>query len=131
MAVAMPIIVRSNGRFLALCLLLLPVTLGLGSLALWFWRQTFIRKVDESGIELFSGRRVPWSDVVSLHVRKSPGQADSKLRRLDVQFKVGRGIILPSWIENGTEVADAVKAGMREALPPEGRVRVHYVQRRS
>lgn len=127
----MPITARSNGRFLALFLLLLPVTLGLGSLWLWAWRRSFVWRVDEDGVQLFSGRRVPWPDVVSLHTRKSQAEANSKVLRLDVQFKVGRGIILPSWLTNGPEVAEAVKAGMRDALPPDGRVRVHYVQRRS
>lgn len=127
----MPIIARLNGRFLALFLVLLPVTLGLGSLWLWVWRRGFVWKVDENGVQLWSGRRVAWPDVVSLHARKNNRDADKKVLRLDVQFKDGRGIILPSWLTNGPEVAEAVKAGMREALPPEGRVRVHYVQRRS
>jgi hypothetical protein len=113
-----------------LFILLLPVTLGLGSLWLWAWRRSFVRRVDEDGVQLWSGRRVPWSDVVSLHTLKSYGDADRKMLRLEVQFRVGHGIIRPRWLTNGPEVAEAVKMGMRETLPPEGRMRVHYTQRR-
>ena len=128
---AIQITARANGRFLALFLLLLPVTFGLGSLLLWSWRRSFVWRVDENGIQLWSGRRLPWSDVVSLHTRKADDPANKKMLRLDVQFKIGRGIILPRWLTNGEELADAVKAGMREAMPAESRMRVHYVQRRS
>ena len=126
-----PITAQSNGRFIVLFLLLLPVTLGVGSFLLWSWRRAFVWQIDESGIQLFSGRRVPWSDVVRLHSRKTPGDANSKVLRLDIQFRIGRGIILSNWLNNGQEMADAVRAGMREALPADSQMRVHYVQRRS
>lgn len=127
----MPTIARLNWRFLGVFLLLLPVTLGLGSFLLWSWRRSFVWKVDDHGVQLWSGRCVPWSDVVSLHTHKSQNLAERKVLRLDVQFRDGRGIIRPTWLANGPEVSDAVKTGMRAALPPEGRMRVHYVQRRS
>jgi len=127
----MPITARANARFLTLFILLLPVTCGLGSLLLWAWRRSFVWQVDENGIQLWSGRQLAWSDVVSLHSHKVDDPANKKMLRLDVQFKIGRGIILPRWLVNGEELADAVKAGMREALPPQSRMRVHYVQRRS
>ncbi|MFT0862382.1 hypothetical protein [Ancylobacter sp. G4_0304] len=123
---------RPNGRFKTFLLILAPLTLGIGSLALWFWHRSFVEAVDENGITLASGRNVPWSKVLSFHSRKhqSRDHGEHKVTRLDIQLEEGRAVILPGWLENGEELIDAIKTGAREALPADARMRVQYVQRR-
>ncbi|MCS0493638.1 hypothetical protein NVS89_00915 [Ancylobacter sp. MQZ15Z-1] len=109
---------------------LVSTTLGAGCILLWFWRRSFVYKVDGDGIYLWSGRFVPWTEVRSVVTRKGYANIEQPVLRLDVVLERGRGMVLPNWLENGTQVIEAVRAGMRDAMPPERKVRVQYVQRR-
>ncbi|MCJ8144148.1 hypothetical protein MKI84_14600 [Ancylobacter sp. A5.8] len=123
---------RPNGRFTTFILILAPLTLGIGSVALWFWHRSFVKSIDESGITLVSGRRVPWNKVLSFHSRKnhSSNDGERKVTRLDIQLEEGHALILPNWLENGEEMIEAIKIGAREAMPADARMRVQYTQRR-
>ncbi|MBS9477961.1 hypothetical protein [Ancylobacter radicis] len=121
---------RPNNRFLMWLLILLPLTCGIGSLALWFWRRSFVYKVTGDGVYLWSGRFVAWKDVKGLLSRKSYNDSDQPVLRLDVLFDDGRAVVLPSWLENGQDMVQAVREHVRHGLPADARLKSHYVQRR-
>jgi len=123
------VVARLNGRFLLLCLVLLPVTMGVGSVLLWLWRRSFVYSIDGKGIVLWSGRAEPWHEVQGYNMRKRQGNTMSKTSRIDITFAVGYGVILPSWLANGEELLHALQHNMRRAVPPKGRMRIDYVPR--
>lgn len=125
-----PTVARLNHRFGLALAVLLPATLGLGCILLFLWRRSFVHKVDESGVYLWSGTFVPWSEVNSIMTRKGYRDAERPVLRLDLIFADGRGVVLPRWLENGAELIEAIRAGMRAWSPSKGAVRVQYVQRR-
>ena len=125
-----PVVARFNGRFLFYFLIMIPSTLGIGSVILWVWRSSFVYRVDQNGIQLRSGREIPWSDVQSLLTRKGAGEAAGTVSRLDLTHSGGRARIVSSWLENGEEVAEAVRTGLREFRKTGTPMRSHYVQRR-
>jgi len=109
---------------------LIPLTLGVGSILLWFWRRSFVYRVNEAGVTLWSGRLVPWSSVRSFHFRKKQGYASPEVTRVDIQFEIGRGVIAADWLRNGEELVQAFRDGVRRGMPPDGRMRANYTQRR-
>lgn len=126
-----PVVAKFNGRFLFYFLIMIPTTLGIGSVILWVWRSSFVYKVDQNGILLRSGREIPWSDVQSLLTRKGAGEAAGTVSRLDLAYSGGRARIVSSWLENGEEVAEALRTGLREfRQSSDTPMRSHYVQRR-
>lgn len=124
--------IRANptGQLEFWMLLLLVPTLGVGSLALWFWRRSFIQQVGNTGIGLASGRIVPWNEVTSVVTRKAGGGRGSEASRMYVNFTKGRGLISSVWVSNSDELMEAVKEGLRQARADATRLRAHYVHRR-
>lgn len=124
------VVARSNGRFLFYFLIMLPATLGIGSVVLWIWRCSFVYKVDENGILLRSGREIPWADVQSLLARKGAGENSGTVSRVDITYAGGSARVVSSWLENGEELAEALRTGLREFRQTSTPMRSHYVQRR-
>lgn len=123
------IVARPNWRFLLCCLVLLPCTLGLGSMLLCLWRRSFVYRIDGKGIVLWSGRREPWGEVLGYSLRMRQGNSASKTSRIDIVFTEGSATILPSWIVNGEDMLRVLRHNMRKALPPQTRMRVNRVPR--
>ena len=124
------VVARSNGRFLFYFLIMIPITFGVGSIILWIWRRSFVYKVDGNGILLRSGREIPWADVQSLLARKGAGENAGTVSRVDITYAGGRALVLSRWLENGDEVAEALRVGLREFRQAGARMRSRYVQRR-
>ncbi|TCK31597.1 hypothetical protein EV667_1708 [Ancylobacter aquaticus] len=125
----MTVVARLNGRFLLWFIVLLPLTLGVGSAILWLRRRFSVYQVDEAGVTLWAGRNLPWRKVRNFHFRKRMEGAGPRITRVDIQFEVGRGFIAPEWLANGDELVQAFRAGVRDGLP-ERRLRSNYTQRR-
>lgn len=110
-------------------IVLVPCTLGIGSVFLWLWRGSFVSRVDEGGVTLWSGRREPWKRVRGYQLRKRLEAAGPSITRVDVQFTTGRGFISPGWLQNGDDLVEAFRVRSRDRVAP-GRMRSNYTQRR-
>lgn len=96
---------------------------------LWLWRRSFVKKIDSQGLYLWSGRIVPWENVQSLSARKASGERAGEVLRLEVDFEGGRAVVAPLWLENGAEVAAALRSKLRRSRSSDTAMRVHYVQK--
>lgn len=96
---------------------------------LWLWRRSFVKKIDNEGLCLWSGRTIPWEKVQSLGARKANGERAGEVLRLEVEFEGGRALVAPDWLENGAEVAAALRSKLRRSRPRDTAMRVHYVQK--
>lgn len=123
------VVARPNRRFLLCCLILLPCTLGVGTVLLWLWRRSFVYSIDAKGIVLWSGRVESWNEVQSYNMRKRQGNTTSKTSRIDIVFANGCGKILPSWFMNGEELLRVLQHNMRQARPLGGKMRVNRIPR--
>lgn len=126
----MLVVARPNGRFLFFFLILLPFTLGIGSLALWLWRRSFVRQVGPQGILLWGGRAVGWSEVEKVMTRKGREEKAGEVLRTDISFAGGRAVIAPRWLENGAELTSAVLAEFRAFRKPDKPLRVQSLHKR-
>jgi hypothetical protein len=95
-----------------LMLKLLPTTLGVGTVTLWARALNWPRSVDADGLALRYGRRIPWSSVKEIAVRRS--YLDGKTVRLDIRHKRGISRIPVHAIENGSAVADRICSLFRD-----------------
>lgn len=125
----MPIIARLNGRFLLWFIALLPLTFGIGSVLLWLRRRFLVYRVDDAGITLWSGQSQPWNKVRNFHFRKRLEGAGPRITRVEIQFEIGSAFIAPDWLQNGDEVVEAFRAGVRVRVPAR-RKRSIYAERR-
>lgn len=125
----MPVISRFNYRYLICFIVLLPCTLCIGSFFLWLWRRSFVSRIDERGVTLWSGRHEPWRRVRGYQLRKKLEASGPSITRVDMQFVIGRAFVSPGWLQNGDEVMEAFRIGFRDRVAP-GRRRSSYRQRR-
>jgi hypothetical protein len=123
------VVARPNRRFLLCCLILLPCTLGLGSVLLCLWRRSFVYRIDAKGIVLWSGRREPWDEILGYNLRMRQGNTASKTSRVDIVFAAGTATIRPGWFMNGEDMLRVLRHNMRKALPPLARMRVNRIPR--
>ena len=70
--------------------LLLPLTLGAGTLALWVYTMRWPLRLDDKGILLRNGLFVRWGDITRLGIVER--QFEQEAIRLDLYFKGGMRI---------------------------------------
>ena len=89
---------------------LLPLSLGIGTVAMWLWALRWPRRIDQTGLTLRYGRRLPWSAVKKIGVLKDSREGESRTIRLEIHFD--RGVVrLPVWaFDDGEKVASEIRA---------------------
>ncbi len=93
--------------------LLLPLTFGAGTFALWLRARRWPRRVDETGILLRDGRFVLWHDITRLGVTQR--QVDKETIQLDLYFKGGVARVPIRHLDNGAPIAAAIRANFQRA----------------
>lgn len=103
-------------RFRIWMLLLLPLTLGVGTVAMWVWAQRLPRWVDNNGIQFRNGRFLRWAEVKRLGVIEQ--SFSDETARIDLYFKDGTSRIPLTFLADGTYVGDAIRSHFRSAKKP-------------
>ena len=117
--------------------LLLPLTLGTGTLLLWHNARQWPRRIDRSGLHLRSGRFVEWTEITRMGVTKR--HFDDELVRVDLYFKSGKAQVPAAQLQFGDKVGEAIRVlvqrARRETMAPEspdaglGRSRSRFSER--
>ena len=101
--------------------LLLPLTLGIGTLALWLHARQWPRRIERIGLQLRSGRFIRWDEISRMGVTKR--QFDDELVRVDLYFKTGKAQVPAAQLLYGDKVGEAIRAlvqnARRETMVPE------------
>jgi hypothetical protein len=96
--------------------LLAPLTLGLGTLALWLLALRWPRRIDRSGLTLRSGRQVPWAAIRKIGVLKDARAGESRTVRLEIHCDWGIVRLPLRAIADGERVAAEIRASFGAAL---------------
>ena len=93
--------------------LLLPLTLGVGTMVLWAQARQWPRRIDRKGVQLRSGRYVPWSEINRIGVTKR--QFDEELVRVDLYFDSGKAQVPAAKLQYGEKVGEAIRILVQRA----------------
>jgi hypothetical protein len=105
--------VRLTQRYRFWMWLLLPLTLGVGTLAMFANAMRWPRQLDARGIVLRNGRLMRWSDITRLGVVEH--HFEREVIELDVYFTNGVARVPVRHLEDGEQVAAAVRANFHRS----------------
>src|SRR5580704_7066719 len=109
----MRVVLASRYRFWML--VLLPVTLGLGTALLWLRSLRWPSAIDDGGITLRDWRKVPWQAIDKIHVRKT--YYGDRVTRLDIYHRSGGIDRIPICaLQNGQTIAGTIVAAFKQNL---------------
>jgi hypothetical protein len=77
---------------------------------LWRRRATWVARLDDEGVTLRSGKRLPWSElerVTDVHARRGAAEWHS---HFELAFKRGRARVFDRMLANADEVVGAIRA---------------------
>jgi hypothetical protein len=113
--------IRLAHRYRLWMWLLLPLTLGVGTLLLWLHARQWPRRIERGGLELRSGRFVPWQDIKRMGVTKR--HFDDEMVRVDLYCQNGKIQVPAAQLQYGDKVGEAIRAlvqhARRETMVPE------------
>jgi len=95
-------------------LALFPVTLGLGTIALWVRSLNWPSEVDAAGLTLRRRCKVPWTSVKTVGVYRD--YIDGCICRMEIHHRRGTSRIPIGVLRDGERVADAILAMFKETL---------------
>jgi hypothetical protein len=101
---------------------LVPMTLGLGTVALWARSLNWPLIVDETGLTLRSHRRVEWRSVRAIGLSRS--YLDGHVLHLRIHHERGTSIIPVRGLRDGEAVASTIVAMFKRTIhrpAPKGR----------
>jgi hypothetical protein len=87
-------------------LALLPVTLGLGTAALWIYSLNWPCSIDDGGLNFRYRRKVPWRTIRKLIVMR--GYLDDRAWRIDIHHRGGVCRIPLYTLQEGDKVGSAI-----------------------
>lgn len=93
--------------------LLVPLTLGIGTLALWLWAQRWPRHLDDRGILLRNGQLLRWSDIKRIGVIEQ--QFSDETARIDLYVKGSIIRLQMNFLANGAQISDVIRSHFRHA----------------
>jgi hypothetical protein len=96
--------------------LLAPLTLGLGTVALWLLALRWPRRIDRNSLTLRSGRQVPWATIRKIAVLKDAGAGESRTIRLEIYCDRGTIRLPLRAIADGERVAAEIRGLFGAAL---------------
>jgi hypothetical protein len=108
--VGFPVIVRLALSYRVSMWLLAPLTLGLGSGALWLRALHWPRRIDHSGLALRSGSQVPWAAIKKIGVLKDARRGESRTIRLEIYHDLGVIRLPLRAIADGERVAAEIRS---------------------
>ncbi len=100
--------VRLSQRYRFWMWLLLPLTLGVGTLALWLYALRWPLRLEKNGILLRNGLFVRWGDITRLGVVER--EFEQEAIRLDLFFKGGVARVPVQYLDHGERVAATIRA---------------------
>jgi hypothetical protein len=92
---------------------LFPVTLGVGTAALWARALDWPLDVDADGLTLRHHRRLPWNAIGKISVRRD--YCDGRISRLDIHHDHRISKIPISALHCGEEVAEVILTSFKHA----------------
>jgi hypothetical protein len=108
-----PVAVHLGGGYRLLMWLLLPFTMGVGTLALWWSARAWPRQLDHDGIVTRAGRRHLWRDLDQTTAVTVVQEGHGRITgRLDLVFRSGIVRIVPQSLREAGAVMDYVGAAV-------------------
>ncbi len=88
---------------------LLPLTLGVGTLVLWVMSLGWPRSLDRTALTLRSGKKISWCSIVRIGVLKAEGLSSSRTVRLKIYHTGGVCWVPVQFLDDGESVASEVR----------------------
>jgi len=107
--------VRLASRYRVFMWLLLPLTLGAGTLVLWLVSLGWPRSLDERALTLRSGKQIPWPSIDRIGVLKVESSSSTRTVHLKIYHTGGMCWIPVSCLDEGEHIANEIRRRHRQA----------------
>jgi hypothetical protein len=109
--------VHLGGNVRTLLVLLVPLTLGFGTLAVWLSMLNWPRLVDREGVTTRGGKRYAWSALTQVTPVTTVNRSGRRITgRLDLAFGKSKVQVVPHSLREGQQVMDLISSVLGQAV---------------